>query len=112
MNIVQVVRHGWLAPFKSHYYFDMEFCDETLDHYIAFPPFSREEIPVMHLLARSLPIIIDIAGGLKFIHGHNQVHRDLKPKNGSVISLRHSLISSLIFTENWMLEDRRLRHLF
>jgi serine/threonine protein kinase len=39
-------------------------------------------------------IMTDIVGGLCFIHGHHEVHGNLKPRNSDILDI--SLISSII----------------
>ena len=69
----------------------MELCDFNLETYIAsawtstvgqdltttaevFDPWQR--------LEQVWAIMADITNGIMYIHSHNEVHRDLKPKNG------------------------------
>ena len=95
-NIVIVLRHGPLHN-SPYYFFDMELCDFNLDHYIPqlWEPTSLE---TMHLGAQHKPIVdwnlrmkhiwvimSQIAEGVTFIHLHDEIHRDLKPKNGERI---------------------------
>ena len=75
-----VTRHGWLN--SSYYFFDMELCNLNLEEYIRGSAKKSivEEAPKDSIFG----IIREIASGLEFIHCHSEVHRDLKPRNGSV----------------------------
>jgi serine/threonine protein kinase len=75
-NVVEIFRHGWIT--SSHYFFDMELCDMTLEQYI------REDLYVMEKYNPSnvADIITQIASGVAYIHGLKEIHRDLKPSNG------------------------------
>jgi serine/threonine protein kinase len=93
-NIVSVLQFGFLENNPACYYLDMELCDLNLESYI-FQNVSPEIIASIHdALAvnsqeasnRMVPvwrIILDICNGVRFIHEHQEVHRDLKPKNGT-----------------------------
>ena len=86
-NIVQVFNMGQLKKDSVLYFIDMELCDFTLEKYI-----QGHEVP--HLVNWTTlrekdeltPVITgitnDIVDGLIFIHGQNEVHRDLAPNNG------------------------------
>jgi len=87
-NIISVFKHGWLK--KSPYYFiDMELCDLNLEAFIyseyisdfqmVFNPRSE---PSKDVQVRNMwMIMLDIVRGLRYIHRHGQVHRDIKPRN-------------------------------
>lgn len=111
-NIVAVLKHGWLK--RSPYYFiDMELCDLNLETFIyaaSFDGFERdfetdrktlEEVRLGNLW----PIMRDIVRGLRFIHNHGQVHRDLKPRNG-IVQGEHITNASSLFPRQATLEDR------
>jgi len=72
----------------------MELCDFNLETYILqdrkpdvackVPHFSCFDVLTPHQrLAQLLTIMRDIANGVAFIHRNNEVHRDLKPRNGA-----------------------------
>lgn len=88
-NILKVLNHGWL-PNSSFYFFDMEFCAESLDHAI-----RKGDTHVSHLIRSGVKkvefskrfkftfrIARQITDGLAFIHRSGEIHRDLKPSNG------------------------------
>ena len=95
-NIVVVLKHGFLEN-SQYYYIDMELCDITLNSYIydknpdymepLYYKVQEGQAPVVK--ARALwEIIWDIVSGLKFVHDHKEVHRDLKPQNGKNILIQ------------------------
>ena len=57
-NTIEVIRCGQL-PRYPYFFIDMELCDFNLETYI-----------------------LQFANGVAFIHRNNEVHRDLKPRNG------------------------------
>ena len=118
--------HGWLDPFGapwSFYFVDMEFCDLTLDQYIhsnrwdieAMPEQIVKDNPVFVPKDSAIPlklqnvwtIMSHIAAGIDFMHKHNQVHRDLKPRNGNYFIWK-SLITSVLYSRRknlWKIID-------
>ncbi|XP_075265477.1 serine/threonine-protein kinase atg1-like [Convolutriloba macropyga] len=52
----------------------MELCDSNLENYIEMKEKKVHPIEVSHFLKQ-------MANGLKFIHDHGFIHRDLKPNN-------------------------------
>jgi serine/threonine protein kinase len=82
-NIIKVFDFGDL-PDASHVFIDMELCSLNLDEYNK----SVRTAFLVHESVSSLrseqiwDIIIQIADALAFIHGHHEIHRDLKPQNG------------------------------
>ena len=92
VNIVEVIRQGWLQE-NSSYFFDMERCVMTLDAFIhhniathlsfaEFVSFGFEPPTQIREVLSLWAIVRDIASGLCFIHSLQEIHRDLKPKNG------------------------------
>jgi len=89
-NIVTVLEHRWIGT-RDIYMLDMEFCEMNLGNFISggyitslgkdyFDPMPKGVIPecltmwtIMHHITR----------GLEHIHGLHEVHRDLKPQNGT-----------------------------
>jgi len=88
-NIVSVLKLGEL-PNSSYYFIDMELCDLNLAVYIhrPNPPNPSQSLPYFikegssHKGIRIWNIMTQIAGGIKYIHSHDLVHRDVKPANG------------------------------
>jgi serine/threonine protein kinase len=89
-NIVSVLKWGEL-PNSAYYFIDMELCDLNLAVYIhrTDAPSPSESLPYFIKDASSdlralqiWNIMRHIAGGIKYIHSHNLVHRDVKPANG------------------------------
>lgn len=93
-NIVTVLRHGPLHN-SPYYFFDMSLCDFNLESYIQglWLPTSWETMypkDFGHVAVERNPrmryiwtIMFHIARGVEFIHLHNEIHRDLKPRNSS-----------------------------
>ena len=96
-NIVIVFGYGWLGKeYESVFFIDMELCALDLSEYIYgqrslprenfFEPIhnglfvSKNDRPLSKV-RNVWAIMKEIGAGLKFIHDHNLVHRDLKPKN-------------------------------
>ena len=102
-NLVHVQRHNWLKD-SPYYAIDMEFCDLTLEEYIrgdrelvckksAIYSLKDNEAAVKWLEISK--IMQDITKGLSFIHGCEEVHRDLKPKNSMLCTVEADWRSSL-----------------
>ena len=113
-NIVEVIGHGKFknSPF---YAIDMELCEVSLEKYIQteFNASAPDIVPVSIYRSRYLgrveriakwrgivSIILDILHGLKFIHVHDEVHRDLKPTNSIVRP--DSSLTSQFYSPNLM----------
>jgi serine/threonine protein kinase len=88
------LRFGFLENNPACYYLDMELCDLDLESYIFQDIPSEIFDSIQENLAVHLPeasnkmvpvwrIMLDICNGVRFIHEHQEVHRDLKPKNGT-----------------------------
>jgi serine/threonine protein kinase len=88
-NIVPVFAHGQL-PFSSIHYLDMELCDLNLEKYIhrgrttsLQTPFNAAEMSPQMQMFQVWEIMENITNGVAFIHDKGEVHRDLKPRNGT-----------------------------
>jgi serine/threonine protein kinase len=117
-NIVSVLRHGWLD--SSCYFIDMELCEmnlaafiyQTLNWtpYVCFnhPDYLRiEEPPIWWRTSSLFRILFQISSGLMFIHQQQQVHRDLKPQNGTSLTMGTALIT-VIYSKSqkcWKITD-------
>jgi len=89
-NIIQVFRHGWLiSPGQTAslpiYRFDMELGDLTLHQFIQ-DKFGEDPFPGITPW-ELWTILLDIEGGLMFIHQRQMIHRDLKPANSKLFLL-------------------------
>jgi serine/threonine protein kinase len=93
-NVIRVLQFGELrqSPFS---FVDMELCQMTLHDYlykhqgfafVSFPKLSTslsfKASPEQRIGLIAL-IMEQVARGLQYIHGHGEVHRDLKPQNSS-----------------------------
>lgn len=90
-NIVAVLCHGWLN--SSYYFFDMELCSINLEQYVSgteggslFQKYDSQKV---------VDIITQITSGLDFIHFQAEVHRDLKPRNGTILHENHLIFSAI-----------------
>lgn len=96
-NIVRVLRHKWLG-WGNYYFIDMELCEVNLKSYIngergsivedrEFPhliniAFVEQGCSMQTKLLNIWTVMSHLAQGVRFIHGHDLAHRDLKPRNG------------------------------
>jgi len=88
-NIVEVLRLGELVG-SPYFFIDMELCDLTLEDYIyrnspvsdSIPQFVRDASSSSKAM-QIWNIVKQIASGVTFIHSQDEVHRDLKPRNGT-----------------------------
>jgi serine/threonine protein kinase len=100
-NIVIILARGWIS---DYYFIDMELCDLTLHSYIEYlggltsptfdivplmsPVFVEKTCPPVLMMQNIWTIGTHIARGLEFMHSKEQVHRDLKPHNGTTRAIR------------------------
>jgi serine/threonine protein kinase len=75
-NIVSVLRQGTVKD-SGMFYFDMEYCESTLEQLIQGSCTNGKQVAILCLCT----IMRDIADGVAFIHDQGEVHRDLKPRN-------------------------------
>jgi serine/threonine protein kinase len=89
LNIVQVLRMGQLnnSPF---FFIDMELCEMNLEDYLYRGSLGKPRVPLLVRDASSSTksaqiwdTITQITRGVAFIHEQGEVHRDLKPQNGT-----------------------------
>lgn len=94
-NIVVILGYGRIPGF---YYIDMEVCDGNLEDYIKGirpstfeaalnPLFSHMGIDRVGKDATVWDVMEQITSGICFIHACGEVHRDLKPRNGTLVTL-------------------------
>jgi serine/threonine protein kinase len=102
-TVVEVYDHDWLPGFDpSYYYVDMEYCPETLEerihgtvkrntfggeyHAIDSPSMAGVVAGAKHefFYEQAFDILENICSGLQYLHQHGLVHRDIKPRNGSL----------------------------
>jgi serine/threonine protein kinase len=95
-NIVKVFTYGEL-PNSQYIFIDMEFCSKNLDEYIQLSRMASPLPPVAaNMRADEIWSISEqIADALAFIHSHHEIHRDLKPQNGSVSFLELLMTSPI-----------------
>ena len=92
-NLVAVQAHGLIhgMPFT---YIDMELCDGNLEDYIRGSQSRKFGMAVnprllgltmseLNGIGNIWDIVEQMADGLQFIHSCGEVHRDLKPRNGT-----------------------------
>jgi serine/threonine protein kinase len=90
-NIVTVYNHGLLWP---NYFIDMEICMGSLQDFVhdRFLVSGTLRWKTMDKRAQILYMIRNllrgICKGLKFIHDHDEVHRDISPDNSSSQSVQ------------------------
>ena len=75
-NIVAVLGLGEVQD-TAMFYFDMELCHGNLEKFINHYVTNGEGIPT----SATLTIMMHVSSGVAFIHGQQEVHRDLKPRN-------------------------------
>ena len=107
-----------ILPDSSYNFIDMELCDMSLHEYIyadsddavpasQAPPLKfRRDVPSPSKAIQIWQVMKQIADGVTFIHAHNEVHRDLKPKN-SIVALSQNANLSSLFMQTFPLEASR-----
>jgi serine/threonine protein kinase len=98
VNIVQVLNHGLMSN-PIHYFIDMELCDWSLHAFIhcnKTPLDDPEGTSLTRGVGSSLAIqiwdiMVQIANGVEYIHSQEQVHRDIKPRNGDSLQFMTDL---------------------
>lgn len=89
-HIVMILAHGSLGECSGSYFIDMEYCDLNLDEYLHGKRTSlglqdyETSIKEGHVSFFICAILQQIMSGLVFIHTHDKVHRDLKPRNSTM----------------------------
>lgn len=89
-NIVTVLSHGRFSATSPLYFIDMELCNLNLEEYlqgrksgikglIDWETADKEGQRQFLILA----IMQQLISGLAFIHGYDEVHRDMAPQNGT-----------------------------
>jgi len=82
-HVVIVYRRGKLVD-SPYRFIDMEFCEMNLEQYIYTTPetdyLSLQQPLNSHFI---WSILKDVSNGLAFIQGQSEVHRDMKPPNGT-----------------------------
>lgn len=115
-NIVEVFGCGWMPPPNASYFFiDMEYCETDLEQHInnsiRADASDLSQITDSSSFADALQILDDVTCGLEFIHEHDEVHRDLKPKNGrhdpNDVAGSTNQYRSVIFIQMSVLENCR-----
>lgn len=81
-NIVSVYGHGKLRD--NFYFIDMELCSYDLEAHLYNRGLGNEARNWLNML-EICGIMENISSGLTFMHRFYQVHRDLKPRNGTEI---------------------------
>jgi serine/threonine protein kinase len=105
-NIITVLKHGEFED-MSCFYIDMELCEMNLDQYNQ----ASWTVAKFHTSPdhehRTWKIMAQIANGLVFIHEKQEIHRDLKPKNGSIVVILRSNLTVLYsqIDQVWKLAD-------
>jgi serine/threonine protein kinase len=102
-NIVTILKYGQLKFMKGYYFIDMELGTFTLETFLAASGFGEENHNISWESFRDCNTVVvppncspveriqnwctigaHIATGLKYMHSHKCVHRDLKPVNGTL----------------------------
>jgi len=79
-NIVRVFSEGYVDIAQTTYYLDMELCSSTLYEYIKGVGYWQGKCDYMtaeRKLCQIFDIMSQLSEALRFIHSHNEVHRDI-----------------------------------
>ena len=87
-NIITIFSHGEF-PDKAYAFIDMELCDLSLEGYIK-SIWSAALVDGPPKETRIWDIMAQIVDGLSFIHKNKEIHRDLKPNNGTSSGIYYS----------------------
>jgi len=123
-NIVFIFGNSWLGKeYESLFFIDMELCTMDLNEYIYSerllptepfvntpiynPLFPSKDECTLSKVRNVWSIMTEITAGLKFMHDHNLVHRDLKPKNSTPSHIRIELWLQVLYcrTSRWKFPD-------
>lgn len=108
-NIVTVLHCGWLDPCKERFFVDLEPCILNLDDYIkgdvksilGLETYFNSMLQGEEETPRCLSfwgILKDVSSGLNFIHSSQELHRDMKPRNGKPIVFPLMVFSTSLTT--------------
>lgn len=114
-HLVHVIKHAWL-PESPYYYIDMELCEISLEQYIQSKnPLTYDLSDNSRLLGLVFKergmwnvwdIMEQISEGMRYIHASEQVHRDLKPRNGELtLELELIVVSYSGMVNAWKIAD-------
>jgi len=103
-NVVAALRSGKL-PGSPYYFIDMELCDFNLEIYIANQWIN--DLEKKYRARQVFTILSDISNGVAFLHSHDEVHRDMKPRNGKASNARFN--TSYVFWSYKEMEDYGLQ---
>jgi serine/threonine protein kinase len=120
-HVVEILGHGRLQAVGKFYVIDMELADLSLAEYIDYLFRNKELPPDITFHDKFGPRVSDastdryfvscsisshIANGLAFLHEKGQVHRDLKPQNGtSPLTTCLTLVLYCSLNKTWKLTD-------
>lgn len=86
-NLIHVLQHGKL-PASPYYYIDMELCRYNLEDYLEssrrLGPQARSGLKGLDI-KEILDLMEQLASGASYLHDHDIVHGNLKPKNGTTL---------------------------
>ena len=87
-NIITVFQCGCHS--EPWYYIDMELCDFNLHNWICHQRDDRNKSSAedsQSYTAKICEIMRNIISGVLYIHSCNQIHRNLKPRNGILMMI-------------------------
>jgi serine/threonine protein kinase len=105
--VIKVLPQGELLS-KGLRFIDMEFCDFNLKQFNDTNWTSADAFYHDFFPKQAWNIMMQIAGGLVFIHAKGFIHRDLKPQNGSLLDPSIVLICVVLFSKmarKWKISD-------